>query len=180
MNMGSEDNINRMLAEDIPQDLRLTRDEIDVLLGSLDKRDWDFTQALRDQINSYWPEISAVEQRRTGVKPKKVEGIPIQTKFGVYEGGYYPIKYDPQASANADTDVQTATDQFLSAGRAGKAQTKNGYSKERKKTGNGRAVLYELSGSIGHMKDAIRGIALSEAVDAASKHRSHPPYRDRN
>lgn len=167
LNMGNADNIQRVLSEDINKDFRLNRDQVDALLDTLDKRDWDFVQSMWDQIDSYWPEIEAVTTRRTGVKPRKVEAVPVQTRFGVYRGGYYPIAYDPSSSGRSSVDAVTATDQFMSAGRYGKAQTAHGHTISRKQNSNGRALLFDMNVAFRHMRDVVRDIALSEAVDGA-------------
>ena len=173
LNTGNEDNMARLLAEDAHPDQRMTQADLDAVLGTLDKRDWDFVQSMWDTINGYWPEISEVTQRRTGVKPSKVEARPVETKFGTYPGGYYPIKYDPGYGHAAAVDARTEMDKFMSAGRFSKAQTKHGHTIERKKTGNGRTLNLDIDVAFTHMRDVIRDIALSEAVDNAYRVMNH-------
>ena len=173
LNTGNEDNMARLLAEDAHPDQRMTQADLDAVLGTLDKRDWDFVQSMWDTINGYWPEISEVTQRRTGVKPAKVEARPVETKFGTYPGGYYPIKYDPGYGHAAAVDARTEMDKFMSAGRFSKAQTKHGHTIERKKTGNGRTLNLDIDVAFTHMRDVIRDIALSEAVDNAYRVMNH-------
>ena len=173
LNTGNEDNMARLLAEDAHPDQRMTQADLDAVLGTLDKRDWDFVQSMWDTVNGYWPEISEVTQRRTGVKPAKVEARPVETKFGTYAGGYYPIKYDPGYGHAAAVDARTEMDKFMSAGRFSKAQTKHGHTIERKKTGNGRTLNLDIDVAFTHMRDVIRDIALSEAVDNAYRVMNH-------
>src|SRR5690606_40909092 len=68
--------------------------------------DWDFVQQVWDFIDSYWPQIADKQRRVYGIAPEKVEAAPVETPFGTYRGGYYPIAYDPQRSSRsaADTD----------------------------------------------------------------------------
>lgn len=173
LNTGNEDNMARLLAEDAHPDQRMTQADLDAVLGTLDKRDWDFVQSMWDTVNGYWPEISEVTQRRTGVKPAKVEARPVETKFGTYAGGYYPIKYDPGYGHAAAVDARTEMDKFMSAGRFSKAQTKHGHTIERQKTGNGRTLNIDIDVAFTHMRDVIRDIALSEAVDNAYRVMNH-------
>ena len=173
LNTGNEDNMARLLAEDAHPDQRMTQSDLDAVLGTLDKRDWDFVQSMWDTINGYWPEISEVTQRRTGVKPAKVEARPVETKFGTYAGGYYPIKYDAGYGHAAAVDARTEMDKFMSAGRFSKAQTKHGHTIERQKTGNGRTLNLDIDVAFTHMRDVIRDIALSEAVDNAYRVMNH-------
>lgn len=173
LNTGNDDNMSRLLAPDAHPSQRMSRQDLDAVLATLDKRDWDFVQSMWDQINSYWPQIEAVTQRRTGVKPGKVEARQVVTPHGVYKGGYYPIRYDAGLGARASVDAQTETDRFMSAGRFSKAQTKSGHTKERMQTGNGRTVMLDMSVAFTHMRDVVRDIALSEAVDNAHRVLNH-------
>ncbi len=165
MNMGNEANLQRMFDKSVHPDNRMTPDQADALVATLDARDWEFVKGYADLINSYWPDLSAVAERRTGVKPKKVDATPFQTPHGAMPGWYYPIKYDPALSARAAADEASAWDSFLTKGWGAKAEVNSGMTKERAATGGGRALNYDLAEGIAHMKATIRLIALSEAVD---------------
>jgi hypothetical protein len=167
LNMGNADNIKRLMDPNAHELNRLTTQQREALLDTLTKRDWDFVQSTWDYVNSYWDQIVEVEERRTGVRPKKVQAQPVTTKFGVYPGGYYPIKYDPGLTANASIDQQSRWDEFVSAGRFTKAHTADGHLQARKDGANGRTLHLDMAPLFGHMRDVIRGIALSEAVDNA-------------
>ena len=174
LNTGNADNMQRLLADDAHPDVRMDRDQLDALLSNMDKRDWDFVQSMWDLIDGYWPEIVAVEKRRTGVAPGKVQASPVVTPYGTYRGGYYPIKYDPGLSANANLDDRSAFDDFVSAGRHGKAHTANGHLQARKSGGNGRTLMLDMNAAFSHLRDVVRGIALSEAVDNSYRILNHP------
>jgi len=56
-------------------------------------------------VNTVWKTIEALrepafdlEERETGLRPKAVEAVPLQLKSGLLEGGYYPLKANPEAS----------------------------------------------------------------------------------
>jgi len=173
LNMGNQDNIARLLASDAHPDQRMTRDDLNAVIETLDKRDWDFVQSMWDLINEYWSDIASVTERRTGVRPGKVEAQPVHTAFGTYPGGYYPIKYDRGYGHAAAVDARTEMDKFMSAGRFAKAQTKHGHTVERKKTGNGRTLNLDMDVAFTHLRDVIRDIALSEAVDNSYRILNH-------
>src|SRR5690606_30972947 len=63
LNWGNEDNRDRVLSSARG---RLTVEQVGALLQTLDKRDWDFVQAMAGEINSYWPEIRDTWRRRSG------------------------------------------------------------------------------------------------------------------
>lgn len=165
LNMGNEANRQRLFDKNVHPKNRLTPEQADALMATLDARDWQFVKAYADLINSYWPQLSEVSERRTGVKPKKVEAVPFDTPAGQMPGWYFPIKYDSELSAIAARDEGSAWDDFLSSGWGARAEVNSGMTMARQKTGGGRALKLDLSVGIAHMKDTVRLIALSEAVD---------------
>lgn len=174
LNTGNEDNFQRLMAQDVNTDSRMTQERLDALLAQLDENDWRFVQGMWDQINTLWPELAAIHKRRTGVTPKKVDGRAMVDAPGFVSGGYYPIKYDPVKSAAAQRDEQAAWDANVTAGHGATAAVRNGMTRQRQKTGGGRALLFDLSVPFQHMRETVRYIALSEAVDASWKILRHP------
>ena len=178
LNTGNEDNLQRLLSEDAYESRRLTPEQLDALLDTLDKRDWDFVQSMWDTIDSYWPKLAEVEERRTGVKPQKVDARPVYTKFGMKRGGYYPIKYDADLPGATVRDEESAFDRFMSAGRGSRAAVKNGMTKARQATGGGRTLQFDLQVPFAHLRDTIRLITLSETVDATYRILNDDRVRD--
>lgn len=163
LNMGNKDNLERMMSKDSRGSLK--REEVDALVDTLDKRDWDFVQSVWDYLDSaLWPQIKAREERMTGVAPTKVDPMEVVTKFGVYRGGYYPIVYDSRFSATVGEERNQELMMGMMAGRFGKAQTKNGHTKERAKGGGGRTVELGMHVLFGHINHVIHDLAFSEAV----------------
>src|SRR3546814_2010142 len=60
----------------------------------LTKEEWDYIQGEIDIINDLWPQIEEMERRINGIAPPKVEALPIVTRHGTYNGGYYPLVAD--------------------------------------------------------------------------------------
>ena len=178
LNTGNDDNLQRLLSEDAYESRRLNGEQLDALLNTLDKRDWDFVQSMWDAIDSYWPQLAEVEQRRTGVKPQKVDPKPVHTKFGTLRGGYYPIKYDADLPGATVRDEESAFDRFVSAGRGSRAAVKNGMTKARQQTGGGRTLKFDLQVPFAHLRDTIRLITLSETVDATHRILNDDRVRD--
>lgn len=174
LNTGNEDNFARLTANDAAVRNRLTRDQVDALLATLDENDWRFVQGMWDMVNSYWPGLAEVAKRRTGVAPKKVEAKLMVNAPAFVTGGYFPIKYDPELSAAAATDEASGWDKFTATGRGATAAVRNSMTMQRQKTGNGRTLRLDLSVAFAHMRDTIRYIALSEAVDNTYRLVSHP------
>lgn len=91
MNMGNISNLEKLSkGERWPvETLKAVMDR------ELTKEDYDFAQKMWDQVELLWPEIVNVERELSGIVPEKVVNNPIQTRFGEYRGGYWPMVYDP-------------------------------------------------------------------------------------
>lgn len=173
LNTGNEDNYLRLIAPDAAMKNRLTKAQVDVLLATMDENDWRFVQAMWGMVDSYWSGLAEVAQRRTGVVPKKVEAKLMVGAPSFVTGGYYPISYDPTLSAAAAADESSAWDKFTATGRGATAAIRNGMTKQRAKSGGGRTLRLDVSVAFAHMRDTIRYIALSEAVDNTYRLISH-------
>lgn len=178
LNTGNKENLQRVLDRRVDRSVRLTQPQLDALLDTLDKRDWDFVQSIWDFVGKFQKESFDVAERMTGVRPKAVEAAAVQTRFGTYRGGYYPIGYDPTKSKAAQLDAEGALDQFLSAGRGNAAKVADGFTKGRAQSGGGRAVLYDFSVMMRHSVDAARLIALAEPVYNAQRILNHRSVSD--
>jgi GNAT superfamily N-acetyltransferase len=93
LNWGNQTSRDRLLAD--PR-RKWDQQQVEAILATLDKRDWDFIQATWDFVDTFWPEIVAKQERVIGVAPEKVEALAVHTAFGDYRGGYYPLMYDPR------------------------------------------------------------------------------------
>ncbi len=178
LNTGNEDNYLRLIAPDAAMKNRLTKAQVDVLLATMDENDWRFVQDMWDMVNSYWSGLAEVAHRRTGVVPKKVEANLMVGAPSFVTGGYYPISYDPTLSAAAAADEASAWDKFTATGRGATAAIRNGMTKQRAKSGGGRTLRLDVSVAFAHMRDTIRYIALSEAVDNTYRLISHPDVQN--
>ncbi|HEY9146835.1 MAG TPA: hypothetical protein VIN36_09140 [Thiobacillus sp.] len=136
---------------------------VQAALNHLDKRDWDFVQSVWDYVDSYWPQIAESQRRRTGLVPDKVQPTSVETKYGNYRGGYYPLKYDSDRSLMVDEEQAEEIAKNMRAGRFAKAATRRGHTITRKGSG-GRPVLLDLSVLHQHINQVTYDLALGDAV----------------
>lgn len=163
LNMGNEGNIHRLTNKKARQ--HLTPQDVDIVKGLLDKRDWDFVQSVWDYLDTFRPLIEERQKRTTGVAPEWVEASAVETPVGTYRGGYYPIKYAREQggattpSLNGDTDII----QSMKLGSYAKAATKNGHLETR--VANVQQSLLLDVGVIGqHTNEVIHDLTFSEPV----------------
>ena len=175
LNLGNADNIQRLTD---PKARGFTMDQIQQLMAELDDRDWDFVQGMWDLIDSYWGAIAERERRVTGVPPKKVEPTPYTTPSGrVLRGGYYPIVYDGELSAQVTDERDAEIMMNMLPGQFGRAQTARGHLIERKAGSGGRVLLLDVAVAHRHLGRVIHDLALGEAVAATWRLLRNPRIR---
>ena len=162
LNMGNADNLNRLTDKD--SGVGFTPQQVDFVKRTLTKEEWDFVQSAWEYIGSFWPLIEARERRLTGVAPKRVQATEVETPYGTYAGGYYPIKYDGDLSGMVAAEELADVQQRMLAGRFGKAQTSNGHLEERAQGSGGRALQLGIEVMHQHVGQVIHDLAFSEVV----------------
>ncbi|OHV24949.1 hypothetical protein EOS93_25160 [Rhizobium sp. RMa-01] len=161
LNTGNEGNRQRLTDRRVEGSL--TDAQVDAVLASLDARDAKFVQSVWDFVGSFKGDIAAREKRVTGVEPDWVQSSPVTIGGKELAGGYYPLKYDARLSSLARDDAAQDIAQSLMAGRFGKAQTRNGHTKERAQA-SGRPVELDMSVLHRHINQVIYDLEFSEAV----------------
>lgn len=160
LNAGNETNYRRMTDKAVADGP--TPGQVDVVLASLDRRDWDFVQGAWDYLESFAPDIAARERRATGVDPQWVEPRPIRTRFGTYRGGYYPLHYVAQPDGGGDSIVAA-----LTGGRTAKAQTKNGHLRQAAAS-PGQGLELDIGVLHRHVERLVADLEFSEPVANAT------------
>lgn len=161
LNMGNEINRERVLSGE-----KLSPGQLQTVLDTLSKKEWDFVQGVWDYLESFRPQIAEKERRLTGVEPQWVEAQPVQTPHGEYRGGYYPIKYDPLRSSRAEADTNAEVQRQMERGLYARAMTRRGHLKERTES-TGRPLRYDLNVVFEHVQQVVHDLAWHEyLVDA--------------
>jgi hypothetical protein len=165
LNWGNETSRDRLLSD--PK-RRWDRRQIDAILDQLDARDWQFVQDTWDFVDTFWPEIADKQFRLTGLRPEKVEGVPVDTKFGRLRGGYYPLKYDARlAPSPGINNLVGDAKQSLQAAYI-RATTKRGHTKARLEHVE-LPVRLELGVMFEHLDQVVHDLTHHEALIDVSR-----------
>lgn len=160
LNWGTETNRDRLLHDPVR---RWSRAQIEAILDTLDARDWAFVQATWDYNATFRPEVGALEKQMKGVEPEWVEPLAVETKFGTFAGGYYPIAYDRRlARGAAQVEALQAID-TLRADSYVSSTTRQGHLKARQ----ARVTLplkLDLSVEFQHIDQVIHDLAYRETL----------------
>ena len=162
LNTGNEGNMQRLLGGE-----GWNRYQIEPVLQSLSKVEWDAVQAIWDHFETYRPEIAAKEKRIYGKEPQWIEAAPFTNQHGDYRGGYYPVKYDAMASFRAESHSDAEEAKRLLQGAYTSATTKRSFTKTRAEAVEGRPLAYTLDGVFGGVSEVIHDLAWHEwLIDA--------------
>ena len=159
LNWGTERNRQRAIETVKANEVEIERLFQDVL----DDRDWEFIIREWEQINSFYPERSAVQERMTGNPLKKEEGITFRIGGRTIEGQYYPIMYDPKTSGKSSNhEMEDIAQSFMSSNATfgyGMSATKSRLDKVKDKQ-----LLLSLDVIPRAITESINHITMREAV----------------
>lgn len=161
-NWGTESNRDRVLNSRIAPGVRITEQQVQLLINKLSKKEMDFLQGVWDHFETYWPESVELQMRIEGVEPKKVKAAPIQTPHGEYRGGYYPIAYDPAKSIEALKTAEQKSAEYKSVSVA-RGQTEQGRLKERQAYVD-RQLKLKLGTMFDSLEDTIHDLSYRDAL----------------
>lgn len=160
LNAGNESNYQKML-----KGMNWTPGEVDTLMNQLTKEEWDFVQSVWDTLEDLWPEIAKLEKKVKGVEPARVEARKVQTKFGEYRGGYYPVMYDPNYSEQGELQLSANIGNILEQGYT-RATTPKGHTKQRVE-GYARPFNFDIDFLTLHTAGVIKDLTHREwLIDA--------------
>ena len=136
--------------------------QIQAVKDHLDKDEWAVVQDVWRIIDSLWPRIEELHKTMAGYAPPKIEAVPVQTKFGVIEGGYYPLQFDRKLSWSARriSEEEAGKEMFENIYR--RPTTRSGFTKER--TGGKLPVRLSLDVAAKHLSDVIHHVTHAPAV----------------
>lgn len=157
LNWGNEGNRER-----IKEGNQWTDAQAEAVINTLTKEEMDFVQATWDFIGSYWKDIAAKEERVTGVRPTRVDPIPVITRHGQYAGGYYPIVADPARSDKAAQQNDAELIAQSLRGAVSRATTRRGHTKAR--VGGKDPVRLDLGVITQHVGQVIHDLSWHEAL----------------
>jgi len=169
MNWSNEGNRQRLLDGGIAGARKLTMQDAQAILDTLTQKEWNFIQSILDYVGSYRNQIAAQEKELTGREPKWVDPAPIETRFGTYAGGYFPLKYDALLSTRSES-LEAVTDlRMAMKGAFNTAATRNGYTQQRAQAVMNRPVLLSFDAISRHVHEVTHRLAWQNWLTDANR-----------
>ena len=178
LNWGNKEGRKRVLST-INKSAKNEADVIDeytmqsVLESSLTDKDWNFIEAIWEQLDSYWAERNKVQENLYGQGLGKVQALPFNINGRQIKGGYYPIVYDPKLSIRAS---DLAADDIVKQALSGSSTfgIGMGSTKSRVSEVKGQQLALRLDVWPQAVTEAIHHIAMREAATDVYKLITHP------
>lgn len=169
LNWGNEGNRQRLLGGEGWQ-----AEDVEPLLAELTAAELDAVQQIWDYFETFRPAIAAKERRVNGIEPQWVAPTPFAVRSAdgqivEMRGGYYPIRYDTQASERAAEDDAASAVQAQMRGVHSAATTRRGHTKSRVKEVHNRPLVYNFAGIYSGFADVIHDLAWHEYLIDANK-----------
>lgn len=127
--------------------------------GDLTKQDWDLVQELWDYVEKLKPLMQRAHKDLYGYRAEMIDPAPIESKHGVYRGGYWPAIADSDQTENTKTVEQQIenTRQYMLA------TTPRGFMKKRVQ-GYREPLMTDLRLGSQHIDKVLRMIYLEPAA----------------
>ena len=158
LNYGNDSNAQRLLGGENWQAA-----EFEQLLSQLNADQLNSLQGVWDLFEQYKPQIADVTRRVLGIEPEWIAPHPftITSADGqtvTLRGGYYPVMYDPRASAvAADQELHD-----MESGAYSAAVINRGFLKSRVAEVHNRPLLYNMAGIYRGLNNVIHYLAWYE------------------
>jgi hypothetical protein len=146
-----------------------TEGQVNQLLSYLTDQDWDYVEAVWEYLDTFWPDVVALEKQMTGLEPKRVPAIEYTTSTGrVVSGGYYPLHYDYRKSPKFyEMEAEKRARDFMSF-QFYRAQTQHGHTKARAEHLN-RPLNLHINVLSRHVADVIHDLTHRRALYDVNK-----------
>ena len=158
LNYGNDSNAQRLLGGE-----NWSAAEFEQLLSQLNADQLNSLQGVWDLFEQYKPQIADVTRRVLGIEPEWIAPRPftITSADGQtvsLRGGYYPVMYDPRASAvAADQELHD-----MESGAYSAAVINRGFLKSRVAEVHNRPLLYNMAGIYRGLNNVIHYLAWYE------------------
>lgn len=173
-NMGNASNMQRLR-----DGYGLTDADFQAIRDELTETDMRFVQGVWDAIEKLWPEMSALQERTSGLPPEKVEAQPLEVAGKSYRGGYFPLVYDPRFSAaGAKQASEVESVQSFVASGYGRVGTNKGATISRVENLGLKPKLDYQHILSGHMAKVIKDISHRESVIGMQKILMQPDIKN--
>jgi hypothetical protein len=168
LNWGNDVNRQRLMDGD-----NWSPEQVHAILRTLSPAELHFVNQVHEFVDSFWPDVKAKQLRVSGVVEDKVEADPWTATASdgstvQMRGGYYPLKYDADRSARAESLEAAETAKDMMRGAFTRATTRRGHTKARSDVVK-RPVRKDLNVLTEHVTQVVHDLAWHEWIIDANR-----------
>jgi hypothetical protein len=149
---------------------------VEAILDHMTKEDWLFVTGVWRQLQSLWPDIVELEKKVRGIPPEPIGPRTVRTKYGDFEGGYFPVIYDSKRSTQGLK--QNAEQSPLYEASLSKATTSKNHIQSRIDSFAAPMKLGDLSTITQHLSAVLHDLTHRTAIMNANRILSRSDVRD--
>jgi len=169
LNMGNAGNTQRLLDGE-----GWTRADVEQILQDFNADELQAIQQVWDLFESYRPKVAELEKRIYGKEPEWIEAVPltVKSKDGqelTLRGGYFPIKYDKEASSRTEELANAETAKQAMQGAFSAANVRRSFAKSRVAEVKGRPLSYDMAGMFSSLRELHHYLSWAEWVIDAKR-----------
>lgn len=168
LNMGNYSNLQRLKDGN-----GFSEQELGWISQTLTKEEWDYIQGVWDTLESMYPLLAEHHKKMSGLDMDHVVAAPVNTPYGAYKGGYFPLFYDRTAEVEARQN--NSLEQALLESDYGRATTSTGYTKSRREIVKDK-VKFDLALIHNHLATAIHDLAYRGNIRQMWNLANHPDF----
>ncbi len=172
LNWGNETNRKRVMSG-----YGWSEDQVSQILDRLNEGEWRFVQGVWDYLDTYWEQIAEKERRVSGVVPKRVEPLKVQTRYGEFRGGYYPIKFDHKQDPKAESKLAEQAAKDAMRGAIARQTTQRGHTRARVEGDVDMPVRLDFGVMFEHVHQVVHDLAWHEWLIDFGKLLNHKRFR---
>tara|TARA_R110000744_G_scaffold46466_1_gene102682 strand:- start:994 stop:5190 length:4197 start_codon:yes stop_codon:yes gene_type:complete len=114
LNSGNKSNLQKMIRGESERGRVITEESLNEALQQLTEEEWGFVREIWKIAEDMWPTVESIFREENGRVPSRVEPREVETSYGTFSGGYFPMLYDTRFPAGKSISDMSAIDAFKS------------------------------------------------------------------
>jgi len=170
LNSGNEGNL-KALREGYGWNMENVRS----ITNMLTPQEWQVVRGIWDIYEHIRPELEKTNRKLTGTEMELVDGVDVETPYGVVQGGYFPLKFDEELSWRAGEQHQKDIDVTTQQNKYRVATTQSGMTKSR--VGGAMPPRLKMDVAYETLMDSIHHTTHGVGVRDAGRLIQNPEFR---
>lgn len=174
MYTGSQSGLERLIvgegwgSYDDPDSLTMENPYLQTVLAPMTKEEWDAVQQIWDIMGEIYPQLKQVYENATGKELGEIQAQEVETPFGTYQGGYFPIQEDKNRKIRENsTTEREEVEQLFTQDSLRQIGVTTGHVETRTKAET--PIELNINLTFNYIQDSIHYIAYHDTVRSINR-----------